>query len=269
MEGIISPSKEQVGTDTSVFSPLLISMLGIVVTTMAIMAYHLILVKYCIRRYAAAAAEQQAAAPQPSTGVDEKVLQTIPILVFSEVKRGIEQGECVVCLGELEDEETVRLLPNCNHAFHVSCIDQWFAAHANCPMCRSPLQQHETINSAPASPDIDAAEDPNRGGSSENHATPPLRRSASLVTPQQAAAELRSMSRLKRSVSMDQSQSVMVVIDVERSNCASATSFSSASRGILRRSGSLSHFDRVPSKWLRSFSRLRMGKPSNAPILPY
>lgn len=257
----------QAGTDTSVFSPLLISMLGIVVTTMAIMAYHLILVKYCKRRYGAAAvAEQPAASPQPSTVVDEKVLQAIPILIFSDVKCGIEQGECVVCLGELEDEDTVRLLPNCNHAFHVSCIDQWLAAHASCPMCRSPLQQQQTMNSAPASPDIHAAEDPNRGGSSENNAIPPpLRRSASLVTRQQR----RSWSPLKRSVSMDQSQSPVVVIDLARDNCASATSFSSAPRGILRRSGSLSHFDRLPSKWLRSFSWLRTGKPSNAPILPY
>lgn len=181
----------------------------------------------------------------------------------------------MVCLGELEDEDAVRLLPNCKHAFHVPCIDKWFAAHASCPMCRSPVLRQKT-DSLPAS--LDLATDPNRGGSAEDSATDPppprrqstglLRHCASLVTPRPPPMERRSWSGLKRSLSMDQT---LVVIELQRANCSSATSFSSSSRGILRRSGSfsarsLSHFD---SKWLRSFSWLRAGKAPNGPILPY
>lgn len=246
----------QSGTNTSALSPLLISMLGIVVTVMAIMAYHLLLVKYCIRRRAANAEAAQPAAAPP-TGVDEKVLAAIPILAFSVVKRGgIDQEECVVCLGELADEDAVRLLPNCSHAFHVSCIDQWFAAHTSCPLCRLPVLRQKTD---PAPRSHDPAEDPiNGGGEAAPSSIGLLRHCASLMTP----VERRSSWRLKRSLSMDPS---LVVIDMQRSDCSDATSFSSSPRGILRRSGSLSHFD---SKWLRSFSWLRAGKPSNAPILP-
>ncbi|XP_057779285.1 RING-H2 finger protein ATL40-like [Salvia miltiorrhiza] len=267
MEGLSSPSMVQSGTHTSVLSPLLISMLGIVITAMAIVAYHLLLVKYCKRRRAVDAEAAQLAAAPPPTGVDEKVLAAIPILTFSVVKRGgIDQGECAVCLGELEDEDAVRLLPNCSHAFHVSCIDQWFAAHTSCPLCRLPVVFRQKTDAASASPDL--AEDPNnRSRSGENNGSngsdePPapssgglLRHCASLMTPM----ERRSMSRLKRSMSMDLS---LVVFD------PSATSFSSSSSGILRRSGSLSHFD---PKWLSSFPWLRTGKASNAsnPILPF
>lgn len=44
---------------------------------------------------------------------------------------------CTVCLGEFHDGELLRLLPKCGHAFHVSCIDTWLRAHANCPLCRA------------------------------------------------------------------------------------------------------------------------------------
>jgi Ring finger domain len=44
---------------------------------------------------------------------------------------------CTVCLGDFHDGELLRLLPNCGHAFHVSCIDTWLRAHANCPLCRA------------------------------------------------------------------------------------------------------------------------------------
>lgn len=45
--------------------------------------------------------------------------------------------ECAVCLLEFEDEDYVRTLPVCFHAFHVECIDVWLRCHANCPLCRA------------------------------------------------------------------------------------------------------------------------------------
>ncbi|KAL1549372.1 RING-H2 finger protein ATL52-like [Salvia divinorum] len=266
MEGLSSPSMVQSGTNTSLFmSPLLISMLGIVATVIAIMAYHFLLANYCIKRRAA----QSATAPPPPTGVDNKVIESIPIVAFSEWKRsGINQGECAVCLGEFEDDDSVRLLPNCTHVFHVSCIDQWFAAHTSCPLCRIPVLRQKT-DSAPASPDL--AVDPiNRGGTGESSATSNsvepslmgqsvdlLRHCASLMTQM----DQRSSSRLKRSMSMDPS---LVVIDLHRTNCPSATSFSTFPRDSIIRSGSLSHCDH---KWLNSFSFM-VSNASN-PILPY
>ncbi|KAK6140032.1 hypothetical protein DH2020_026248 [Rehmannia glutinosa] len=264
MATLTSPPMQQSNTG-SFIHPLLISMLGIVGISIAIILYHLFLVKYCIRRYGSTdTAPQPTSAALPPAGVDAKVLETIPIFNFSAVKRDIDQEECV-------DEDAVRLLPNCKHAFHVTCIDQWFAAHASCPLCRSPIVLDQIANVVPLIDAHNRIGDSNRrissesstingGGRESSSSSPPraqsfglLRHCASLVLP---PPEDRTPPprRLKRSLSMDQSISV---IDLERINCSSASS--------------LSHFDWVSSNWFRSFSRLRVGKGNNinATILPY
>ncbi|EEF49795.1 E3 ubiquitin-protein ligase ATL6 [Ricinus communis] len=75
-------------------------------------------------------------------GLDAAVIETFPTLVYSEVK-GLKIGkgalECAVCLCEFEDDETLRLLPKCDHVFHPDCIDAWLASHTTCPVCRSNL----------------------------------------------------------------------------------------------------------------------------------
>ncbi|QCD90910.1 E3 ubiquitin-protein ligase [Vigna unguiculata] len=50
---------------------------------------------------------------------------------------GDEGGTCVVCLGEFEEGEKLRRLPECMHCFHVACIDTWLCSHSSCPVCRS------------------------------------------------------------------------------------------------------------------------------------
>lgn len=45
--------------------------------------------------------------------------------------------DCAVCLGEFEEGEWLKNLPNCTHTFHVSCIDTWFQSHSNFPLCRA------------------------------------------------------------------------------------------------------------------------------------
>ncbi|KAH7572025.1 hypothetical protein JRO89_XS04G0188700 [Xanthoceras sorbifolium] len=47
--------------------------------------------------------------------------------------------ECAVCLCEFEDDETLRLIPKCDHVFHPECIDAWLSSHTTCPVCRSNL----------------------------------------------------------------------------------------------------------------------------------
>ncbi|KAL6138485.1 hypothetical protein ACLB2K_063767 [Fragaria x ananassa] len=137
-------------SSSSYFTPLLISMAGIVSTTLAVIAYHFIVVKFCMRhRYRQRQRILEAfsnLSPQQNpninqSGVDEKALSSIPTLSYStkDGLTGLDQSECVICLGELEDGDMVRLLPNCKHVFHNPCIDIWFLAHTNCPICRAPI----------------------------------------------------------------------------------------------------------------------------------
>ncbi|OAP14894.1 hypothetical protein AXX17_AT1G36050 [Arabidopsis thaliana] len=62
--------------------------------------------------------------------------------LYSQVK-GLKIGkggvECAICLNEFEEEETLRLMPPCSHAFHASCIDVWLSSRSTCPVCRAGL----------------------------------------------------------------------------------------------------------------------------------
>nr|GMC81283.1 RING-H2 finger protein ATL54 [Ipomoea batatas] len=68
-------------------------------------------------------------------------------------KRGeglVEGTECAVCLNEFQDDETLRLLPKCNHAFHIPCIDTWLRSHTNCPLCRAGIVSNTVVAAVPA-----------------------------------------------------------------------------------------------------------------------
>jgi E3 ubiquitin-protein ligase ATL6/9/15/31/42/55 len=81
-------------------------------------------------------------AAMAARGLDARVIETFPTFPYSEVK-GLKIGkgalECAVCLNEFEDEETLRLIPKCDHVFHPECIDAWLESHVTCPVCRSNL----------------------------------------------------------------------------------------------------------------------------------
>ncbi|KAI4341879.1 hypothetical protein MLD38_026551 [Melastoma candidum] len=95
----------------------------------------------CGRRFALETPEQ-AAARLATTGLKKRDLRKIPVVVY---RSGGNPGppaaatECPICLGEFLDGEMVRVLPECNHGFHVRCIDTWLASHSSCPNCRHSL----------------------------------------------------------------------------------------------------------------------------------
>jgi E3 ubiquitin-protein ligase ATL6/9/15/31/42/55 len=79
-------------------------------------------------------------------GLDPEIIESLPTMVYSEVKEHkIGKGalECAVCLSEFEDDETLRLLPKCSHVFHPDCIDAWLAGHVTCPVCRYNLTDYK------------------------------------------------------------------------------------------------------------------------------
>ncbi|CAA0833652.1 E3 ubiquitin-protein ligase ATL6 [Striga hermonthica] len=60
----------------------------------------------------------------------------LPVYEFQDTERSPLETSCAICLQDVKDGESVRLLPNCGHLFHPHCIDKWLTRQGNCPMCR-------------------------------------------------------------------------------------------------------------------------------------
>ncbi|PPD70014.1 hypothetical protein GOBAR_DD33106 [Gossypium barbadense] len=128
------------------FSPLIIALLGILASAFILVSYYTIISKYCRRRRQSHASldfnenrdEINHNGWQPgSQGLDESLIKAIAVCKFKKNEGLIEGTDCSVCLSEFLEDESLRLLPKCNHAFHVPCIDTWLKSHSSCPLCRA------------------------------------------------------------------------------------------------------------------------------------
>lgn len=72
-----------------------------------------------------------------TVGLQPSVINAITICKYKRGDGLVEGTECSVCLNEFREDETLRLLPKCNHAFHIPCIDTWLRSRTNCPNCRA------------------------------------------------------------------------------------------------------------------------------------
>lgn len=110
-------------------------------------------------------------------GLDPAIIETFPAFLFSDVK-GLHLGqdalECAVCLNEFQDDETLRLIPKCDHVFHPDCIDTWLISHSTCPVCRAYLvpnpgeEPYSALLTELLEKDIEAGQpEPEQGGSAE------------------------------------------------------------------------------------------------------
>ncbi|WCJ20066.1 RING/U-box superfamily protein [Euphorbia peplus] len=95
----------------------------------------------CSRRFAFENPDE-AAARLAATGLKKTTLRRIPVVIFGASGINLIATECAICLGEFTDGEKVRVLPKCNHGFHVRCIDTWLGSHSSCPTCRHSLLEH-------------------------------------------------------------------------------------------------------------------------------
>ena len=46
--------------------------------------------------------------------------------------------ECLICLEEFNEEETVSLI-KCGHIYHTHCLYSWFLKKKTCPLCDDEL----------------------------------------------------------------------------------------------------------------------------------
>ncbi|CAN1783977.1 E3 ubiquitin-protein ligase ATL6 [Linum perenne] len=93
-------------------------------------------------------------------GLDSAVIETFPTMIYSAVKGmkiGKDDLECAVCLNEFEDDETLRLIPKCDHVFHPECIDAWLESHTTCPVCRANARMTTTTTTQSES-DLEAGQ---------------------------------------------------------------------------------------------------------------
>ncbi|XVF66506.1 hypothetical protein PTKIN_Ptkin10aG0041700 [Pterospermum kingtungense] len=164
-------------SDTS-FPIIAIAVIGILATAFLLVSYYIFVIKCCLnwhridllRRFSLSRRrpEDPLMAYSPAMehrGLDESVIRSIPIIQF---KKGGDSGdfgersfcECAVCLNEFQEDEKLRIIPNCNHVFHIDCIDVWLQNNANCPLCRTsvsstspfPVEQIIAPSSTPQDP---------------------------------------------------------------------------------------------------------------------
>ncbi|CAM8985418.1 unnamed protein product [Rhodiola kirilowii] len=105
----------------------------------------------------------------PKSGLDPSVIASLPMFVISRSKfgkesddhNGLKKGvgdatECSICLNELEEEEMGRVLPNCGHVFHASCVDMWLLSNSSCPVCRTEAEPTSQLSQVPTGPATNA-----------------------------------------------------------------------------------------------------------------
>ncbi|KAL2327336.1 hypothetical protein Fmac_020763 [Flemingia macrophylla] len=74
-------------------------------------------------------------------GLDEATIMNYPKMLYSEAKLrkigSTAATSCSICLGDYKSSDLLRVLPDCDHVFHLKCIDPWLRLHPTCPLCRT------------------------------------------------------------------------------------------------------------------------------------
>lgn len=71
-----------------------------------------------------------------SGGLEVSLIESITVCRYKRGDGLVEGTECSICLVEFRENEKLRFLPSCTHAFHPPCIDTWLRSNVNCPLCR-------------------------------------------------------------------------------------------------------------------------------------
>ncbi|XP_071735900.1 putative RING-H2 finger protein ATL21A [Rutidosis leptorrhynchoides] len=80
--------------------------------------------------------------PSRVVGLDQATIESYTKVVLDDSKRlpgHADDAACPICLSDYNVKETVRCIPECQHCFHVDCIDDWLKKNGTCPICRNSL----------------------------------------------------------------------------------------------------------------------------------
>ncbi|PON59282.1 43kDa postsynaptic protein [Parasponia andersonii] len=108
------------------------------------------------------------------SGLDQAFIDALPVFLYKEIRGLKEPLDCAVCLCEFSEQDKLRLLPLCSHAFHIDCIDTWLLSNSTCPLCRGTLYtQGIAINENPVfSFELDPREEDCSSGNTGSGALP-------------------------------------------------------------------------------------------------
>ncbi|KAB2092626.1 hypothetical protein ES319_A02G042600v1 [Gossypium barbadense] len=161
------------------FPIIAIAVIGILATGFLLVSYYIFVIKCCLNWHRIDLLRQFSLSRRrpedPITpyspamehrGLDESLIRSIPIFQFKKNNGNIDEKtlcECAVCLNEFQEDEKLRMIPNCSHVFHIDCIDVWLQNNANCPLCRTSISS-STINAQSLAP-----QDPISNGGDEDY----------------------------------------------------------------------------------------------------
>ncbi|WJX28069.1 hypothetical protein P8452_16833 [Trifolium repens] len=85
-----------------------------------------------------------------NSGLKKKEMIALPTSIYKTHSAGSTPPSldsiCAICLAEFCDGDNMKLLPKCNHRFHVVCIDMWLLSHSSCPNCREMIKSNDSMH---------------------------------------------------------------------------------------------------------------------------
>ncbi|ONL99950.1 RING-H2 finger protein ATL5 [Zea mays] len=71
----------------------------------------------------------------------ERLIARLPLFTLSSSLASVPKSsrDCAVCQSAFRDDDELRLLPACRHAFHSRCVDPWLRGNPSCPLCRASI----------------------------------------------------------------------------------------------------------------------------------
>ncbi|MQM04689.1 hypothetical protein Taro_037494 [Colocasia esculenta] len=138
------PPPPMAGFPQNILSAVFLTLLGIMSAALAVTIYHWVVFGLCCQGLRGGAPSGAPRSDAAAAAGGEEAASPSACLVPPECTYGKGEGmvgggesTCPVCLCDFKDGEQVRLLPECMHYYHVSCIDMWLQSHNSCPMCRT------------------------------------------------------------------------------------------------------------------------------------
>ncbi|KAF7140555.1 hypothetical protein RHSIM_Rhsim06G0076900 [Rhododendron simsii] len=154
---------QRISTDQSQnLSSHVIIIVSVIVSFFLLLSYYLVIAKYCSGRTRLESDGQDVVDENQgpvtdhpiwfinTVGLQPSVINKIAVFKYRKSDVLIDGSDCSVCLSEFQEDESLRLLPKCNHAFHIPCIDTWLRSHTNCPLCRAGILSNTWSASSPS-----------------------------------------------------------------------------------------------------------------------